>query len=191
MSDFVLIAHRGFSSKAPENTVAAFDLAFNSGFTNIELDVQLTADGTPVVIHDGTVDRTTNGIGSVASMTYAQLAELDAGSWFDRSFEGEKVPSLEAVLGRYAGKIHLHLELKSEQPDLAQNVAALLRRCRWLDGLQDAPFAVPGLTITSKYPEQLDRSLKLLQAVSHHWLTWDLNEHIMETAITKGFKGLG
>ena len=63
MNDFVLIAHRGFSSKAPENTIAAFDLAIKHGFTNIELDVQLTADGKLVVIHDNLVDRTTNGKG--------------------------------------------------------------------------------------------------------------------------------
>jgi glycerophosphoryl diester phosphodiesterase len=191
MSDFILIAHRGFSSKAPENTIAAFDRALDSGFTNVELDVQLTADGIPVVIHDGMIDRTTNGTGPVASMTYAQLAKLDAGSWFDRNFAGEKVPLLEAVLKRYVGKIHLHLELKSEQPDLARRVAALLKSCHWLDESHTPPFAVPGLTITSKYLDQLDRSLKLLPAIDHHWLTWDLNEQIVETAMKKGFKGLG
>lgn len=191
MSDFVLIAHRGFSSKAPENTVAAFDLAVESGFTNIELDVQLTADDVPVVIHDSSVDRTTNGSGLVASMTYDQLAQLDAGSWFNARFKDENVPSLQLILERYAGQIHLHLELKSELHELTQKVASLLNSCGWLDNTQDAPFAIPGLTVTSKYPEQLEHSLKLLPTIDHHWLTWDLNEQIVKTAVVKNFKGLG
>lgn len=191
MSDFVLIAHRGFSSEAPENTVAAFDLAVDSGFTNIELDVQLTADGVPVVVHDSSVDRTTNGSGLVGSMTYDQLAQLDAGSWFGARFKDEGIPSLQVILERYAGRIHLHLELKSEQHGLAQKVVALLKSFGRLDNIQSAPFAVPGLTVTSKYPDQLERSLKLLPTIDHHWLTWDLNEQIVQTAVVKGFKGLG
>jgi glycerophosphoryl diester phosphodiesterase len=79
---FTLIAHRGFSSSAPENTIAAFDLAIDEGFDNIELDAHLSADGVPVVIHDDTLDRTTNGSGPVSSLTLAELRDLDAGAWF-------------------------------------------------------------------------------------------------------------
>ncbi len=77
-----MIAHRGFSSRAPENTIAAFDLAIDAGFDNIELDVHLSADGVPVVIHDDALDRTTDGSGQVSSLTLPELRALDAGAWF-------------------------------------------------------------------------------------------------------------
>src|SRR5947207_506519 len=79
---FLVIAHRGASSYAPENTMAAFDLALQIGSSHLELDVHLTRDDYLVVIHDDTLDRTTNGTGPVASQTLAALQMLDAGAWF-------------------------------------------------------------------------------------------------------------
>jgi glycerophosphoryl diester phosphodiesterase len=190
MHDFVIIAHRGFSSKAPENTIAAFDLAVEHGFTNIELDVQLTADDKLVIIHDDLVDRTTNGKGPVRSFNLVGLQALDAGSWFAPSFAEERIPTLQAVLERYAGAIHLHLELKSNETNLADKVAELLESCGWLLDSEDKPFSVPGLTITSAKIEQVERSLKLLPGVDHHWLCWNLNEQIVQTALAKGFSGV-
>ena len=81
-----IIAHRGSSSAAPENTIAAFDVAVEQGADYIELDVQMTMDQHVVVIHDDTVDRTTNGNGLVKSYTLDQLKKLDAGSWFDQQY---------------------------------------------------------------------------------------------------------
>ena len=78
----LVIAHRGASEAAPANTLAAFERAIQMGADAIEFDVQLSADGEAVLIHDFTVDRTTNGTGNVAGLTLAQLKELDAGSWF-------------------------------------------------------------------------------------------------------------
>jgi glycerophosphoryl diester phosphodiesterase len=190
MNDFIVIAHRGFSSKAPENTIAAFDLAVEQGFTNIELDVQLTADNNLVVIHDDLVDRTTNNKGLVRSFKLDELQAFDAGSWFDTQFANEQIPTLQAVLERYAGKIHLHLELKSNEAELAVKVAELLKDCGWLSNLEDESFAVPGLTITSAKVEQIERSLKLLPNIGHHWLCWELNEQIIQTALAKGFSGV-
>src|SRR5262249_30646832 len=80
---FMVIAHRGASSYAPENTFGAFDLAIEMGVTHLELDVHLTRDEHLVVIHDDTVDRTTDGVGSVTDHTLAALRTLDAGAWFD------------------------------------------------------------------------------------------------------------
>src|SRR4029077_18254279 len=80
--DFRIIAHRGASSYAPENTIAAFDLALQMGVSHLELDVHLTRDDHLVLIHDATVDRTTNATGPVASQTLAALQTLDAGAWF-------------------------------------------------------------------------------------------------------------
>ncbi|GAA3883191.1 hypothetical protein GCM10022381_26760 [Leifsonia kafniensis] len=94
----IVIAHRGNSSLAPENTMPAFVSAARSGADYIEIDIYPTADGVPVVIHDGTVDRTTDGSGSVTAMTLEQLRTLDAGSWFAESFTGTRIPTLEEVL---------------------------------------------------------------------------------------------
>jgi glycerophosphoryl diester phosphodiesterase len=97
----MVIAHRGASSYVPENTFAAFDLALQMGVRHIELDVQLTSDGHLVVIHDDTVDRTTNGSGLVTRHTLESLRGLDAGSWFGTRFAGECIPLFDEVLARY------------------------------------------------------------------------------------------
>lgn len=93
-----IIAHRGASGYAPENTLAAFDRAVQLGATFFETDLHLTRDSRFVAIHDPTLERTTNGHGPVHDYTLAQLRELDAGKWFDREFMGEKIPTLEEVL---------------------------------------------------------------------------------------------
>jgi glycerophosphoryl diester phosphodiesterase len=87
-----IAAHRGDRATAPENTVPAFEAAVVSGSGFVEVDVQLTADGFPVIIHDRTVDRTTTGSGAVADLTLAQIRALDAGSWFAPAFAGVQVP---------------------------------------------------------------------------------------------------
>jgi glycerophosphoryl diester phosphodiesterase len=107
------IAHRGASGYAPENTLAAFRRAVAQGVNFIETDLQLTRDAHFVAIHDETVDRTTNGHGSVQQMTLAEIRRLDAGSWFASEFMSERVPALEDVL-EFARKndVVFYLELK-------------------------------------------------------------------------------
>jgi glycerophosphoryl diester phosphodiesterase len=109
----LLIAHRGASGHAPENTLAAFKKAVTLGATFIETDLQLTRDARLVAIHDETVNRTTNGKGSVREMTLADLRRLDAGSWFGSEFAGERIPTLEEVLD-FAKKydVIFYLEMK-------------------------------------------------------------------------------
>lgn len=108
------VAHRGFSGKAPENTLAAVRMALALPYVRwMEIDVQLTGDGVPVVIHDFTLDRTTNGHGKVMNMDFEPMRRLDAGSWKGRAFRGEKVPSLEEVLELACGKLKLNIELKT------------------------------------------------------------------------------
>src|SRR5262245_24640882 len=111
-ASFMAIAHRGASSYAPENTFSAFELALSLGACELELDVQETADGELVVIHDDTVERTTNGTGAVTGHTLAVLQGLDAGAWFDRRFAGERIPTLDRMLERYSSRARLHIELK-------------------------------------------------------------------------------
>lgn len=100
-----IYAHRGVSAHLPENTLAAFSRAIDLGVTGIELDVHLSADQIPVVIHDDTADRTTNGTGNITEFTARQLGLLDAGS-------GQYVPTLAQVLNLAAGKVRVNIEIK-------------------------------------------------------------------------------
>ncbi|MEH6780203.1 MAG: glycerophosphodiester phosphodiesterase family protein [Rhodoglobus sp.] len=110
--------HRGDATVAPENTLEALTLALDSAADYVETDVQLTADGVPVLMHDWTVDRTTNGTGPVWTYTYEELSALDAGSWFGDDFAGATVPSLEQFLNvlRWSTKNAI-LELKGSWTD--------------------------------------------------------------------------
>lgn len=110
----IIIAHRGYSSKYPENTLSAFEAALNVGVDMIELDVTLTADEHIVVIHDDTLDRTTNGQGYVQQSSLKKIKELDAGQWFSPQFKGETVPTLTEVLALVKDSVGLNIELKPE-----------------------------------------------------------------------------
>ncbi|MGO1395726.1 MAG: glycerophosphodiester phosphodiesterase family protein [Halomonas sp.] len=108
-----LIAHRGYSAAAPENTLAAVRAAHQAGATWVELDVQLLGDGTPVIWHDSDVARCSNVRGELASMSWATAQTLDAGSWFGDSFAGEKMASLEAMLALLNElKMGVNMEIK-------------------------------------------------------------------------------
>ena len=120
--------HRGDKDGAPENTLPAFELAINSNVAFVETDIQLTSDGVPVLMHDWTVDRTTDGTGPVWNMTYDQISRLDAGSWYGPQFAGTRVPTLEQLLFllQPTGK-HAILELKGAwTEDQTQTIADLL-----------------------------------------------------------------
>jgi glycerophosphoryl diester phosphodiesterase len=107
------IAHRGYSAVAPENTLPALAAAVHGGATLVEFDVRTTADGVPVVIHDRTVDRTTTGTGHVWDLTAAEIAALDAGSWFSPAYAGVRVPTLAEALALLAPGTHgVLLEIK-------------------------------------------------------------------------------
>ena len=108
----LVIAHRGDTAAAPENTLAAFAAAIDAGADGIELDVHPSRDGALVVHHDHYLDRTTNGAGLVSDHTLAELRALDAGAWFDGRFAGERIPTLEDVLSLAAGRVRLEIELK-------------------------------------------------------------------------------
>jgi glycerophosphoryl diester phosphodiesterase len=155
----LIIAHRGASGLAPENTLAAFRLAIALGADGVEMDVQLSADRRAVVLHDARVNRTTNGAGRVTNLTLDDLRRLDAGSWFDRrltirprvramveralsvnngdgvSFSGEKIPTLEQTLALLArsGLRRVYVELKcgrTNRESLLEAVVSLVREYR-------------------------------------------------------------
>lgn len=122
------VAHRGASGYAPENTMAAFEKGFEMKSDYIELDVQMSKDGKLVVIHDTTVDRTTNGTGKVADLTFEELVALDAGSKFNEAFAGERIPSFEEVLDAFRGRIGILIEIKAPElyPGIEEKVANAL-----------------------------------------------------------------
>ena len=105
--------HKGASYEAPENTLPAFLLAADMGADGIELDVQLSADDEVVVIHDFTLDATTNGSGRVADCTLAELKMLDAGGWFDPDFAGQQIPTLQEVVDAVGDRLLMNIELKT------------------------------------------------------------------------------
>ena len=111
-----IIAHRGLCNQAPENTLAAFELAHQAGVTWLETDVDLLADGTPILLHDATLDRTTNTSGPVAALTPDALPNVDAGSWFGSAFAGEPLPTLAALIDflNHTG-MNCNVELKSNR----------------------------------------------------------------------------
>jgi glycerophosphoryl diester phosphodiesterase len=112
--NFVVIAHRGASFYAPENTHSAFKLAIEMKAEMIELDIVLSKDGIPVIIHDETLDRTTAGRGTVGEYTLEQLKKLETGKWFDDTFEGEPFPTLQEVLEYTKDIIAVNIEIKTE-----------------------------------------------------------------------------
>ncbi|KGX91360.1 glycerophosphodiester phosphodiesterase [Pontibacillus halophilus JSM 076056 = DSM 19796] len=126
-----IYAHRGSSGLSPENTMPAFQQAEQLGAEGIETDVQLTKDKVPVLIHDETVDRTTNGMGYVKDLTYNELMQLDAGSWYAERFQGTKIVSLEEFLSWIKPKdFAINLELKNNIVDYPNLEAIVLEQLR-------------------------------------------------------------
>jgi glycerophosphoryl diester phosphodiesterase len=124
------VGHRGAKGHAPENTQASFDLALELGVGAVETDVHLTKDGEVVLIHDHTVDRTTDGHGFVRDMTLAELKRLDAGSWFDSRFAGQRIPTLGELLAWAHDRVGVAIEIKNGPifyPGIAEKVIRLLK----------------------------------------------------------------
>ena len=177
---FMAIAHRGASSYAPENTLAAFDLALEMGARHLELDVHASADDRLVVIHDDTVNRTTDGSGAVAGYTFSALSGLDAGSWFGAAFAGQRIPALDEVLDRYGRRAHLHVEIKGRSAALAQRtVDAILRR-----GLADE------VTLTSFQIERLEEVRACAPALATGWLVAEATGAVIARARALGLAQL-
>lgn len=130
-ADPILLAHRGLVQHAPENTLPSFAAAIELGLS-IELDVYQTRDEHLVVIHDRTVDRTTNGTGEVTEMTLAEIQKLDAGNWFDPRFTGEKVPTLEEVFKlireHRRTPVTIALNMKVISPGIEKNIVRLVEK---------------------------------------------------------------
>lgn len=127
----LIFGHRGAMARAPMNTMASFELAMKQGADGVELDVHLSRDGHLVVIHNATVDATTDGQGKVAEMTLDQLKRLDAGAWYSEEFAGQRIPTLDEVFDSFGDNLLINVEIKSppESVDrLGKELADCVRR---------------------------------------------------------------
>jgi glycerophosphoryl diester phosphodiesterase len=137
MNRLKIFAHRGCSAVAPENTMSAFRKAIEVGADGVELDVQRSRDGEIVVIHDETVNRTTNGSGWIYDLTLAEMKRLDSGSWFSPRFAGEMIPTLSEVLTLFEPtSMWLNIELKNNKVPYAHIEEQVVDRIEYF-GLQD------------------------------------------------------
>jgi glycerophosphoryl diester phosphodiesterase len=152
-----IIAHRGASGHAPENTTAAYRLAIELGSQFIEADLQVCRDGHIVAMHDAMLQRTTNGRGSVAESTLEELRAIDAGRWFDRDFAGQRMPTVEEVLGLSAeADVGFYFQIRC--PFSAEFGASLIRAVRNLDALNR-------VVVVSSDPIAIESLRKLNDAV--------------------------
>ena len=168
-SPVLVIAHRGASRRRPDNTLAAFDEALRLGCDAIELDVQLSRDGVPVVFHDKTLSRTGAGRKRVARLDLAELRALDAGGWFDAAYRGEHIPTLKEVLRRYGGRTRLLVEIKTREGvrgrrrhlELARAVAECARETEVSQAMSVLSFNTGVLDELSRVAPKLPRVLNV------------------------------
>ena len=151
--------HRGASGLAPENTLAAFELAADLGADGIECDVQLSRDGQVVICHDSDVDRTTNAHGRVHDFTAKQLGQMDAGSWFKPAFVAQHIPTLQELIGRLGDRLLFNIELKpasSRSEGLEEAFAAIVRENNLYDRLITSSFNPSALRRLHRIDPRID-----------------------------------
>lgn len=168
----VIFAHRGASAHAPENTLAAFELALEQGADAIELDAKLSADGQVVVIHDATVDRTTGARGKVKEMPLADLRALDAGSFMSSRFGGEKIPLLEEVFEAVGRRTFINVELtnyNSPRDHLVESVCMLVKKFNLQKRVLFSSFLARNLSAAHNYLPEVPCGLLALNGVLGLW----------------------
>jgi len=168
----ILFAHRGDLAYAPENTLPAFQQALQKGADGVELDSKLTADGHVIVMHDSTVDRTTDGKGRVASFTLEAIRVLDAGKWFNEKFAGTKVPLLEEVFEVVGKDKMINIELKSydtSRDSLMIKVCELIKRHNNQSQILFSSFFPSTLKIAAQTLPEVPRGLLAMRGVLGLW----------------------
>ncbi|KHF27939.1 glycerophosphodiester phosphodiesterase [Anoxybacillus sp. EFIL] len=171
-----IYAHRGFSGEYPENTMTAFQRAYELGVDGIELDVQMTKDGELVVIHDERIDRTTDGVGYVKDFSYRQLRLFDAGGWFHTRFVGERIPTLVEVfdwLSDQKRPIILNIELKNgiiRYDNMEEKLLTLLYSYHsWSHRVVCSSFSVQSLCLLHQLDPNVDKAM-LVEGSQRHVL---------------------
>ena len=168
----IILAHRGDLAHAPENTLPSFSQAIQKGADGVELDVKLTADGHVIVIHDTTVDRTTNGHGKVASCTLDAIRKLDAGSWFDTKFSNTKIPLLEEVFETVGKDKLINIELtnyNTPKDGLTQKVCELIKKHNNQKQILFSSFFSSNLKIAMQILPDVPRGLLAMPGLIGLW----------------------
>lgn len=168
----IVLAHRGDFAHAPENTLASFSQALKKGADGIELDVKLTSDRKVIVIHDTTVDRTTNGSGKIPSFSLSGIRELDAGAWFGDQFRGEKVPLLEEVFDVVGRDRLINIELTNyatPRDGLVVEVCELIRRHANQHQILFSSFFPSNLKIAARELPEVPRGLLAMPGLAGVW----------------------
>ena len=158
----IIFAHRGASAHAPENTLAAFELALAQNADAIELDVKLSADGRAVVIHDQTVDRTTGSRGRVPNLSFTQLRALDAGVFFSDKHRGERIPLLEEVFEAVGKRTFINVELTNyltPRDALVETVCLLVKQFGLQDRVMFSSFFASNLSKAQAHLPEVPRGL--------------------------------
>ena len=172
LSQPVIFAHRGASAYAPENTIAAFELALQQNADAIELDVKLSADGQAIVIHDPKVDRTTGSRGRVKDLSLRELRALDAGSFFSEKFQGEKIPLLEEVFEAVGKRMFINVELtnyNSPRDQLVETVCMLIKKCGVQKNVMFSSFFASNLSKARAYLPEVPRGLLTFEGLLGAW----------------------
>lgn len=168
----IIFAHRGASAHAPENTLAAFELALAQNADAIELDVKLSADGQVMVIHDTTVNRTTGSHGRVTDLSLAQLKSLDAGSFFSSQYSGEKIPTLQEVFEAVGQRIFINVELtnyNTPRDRLVETVCALVKDLGLQKHVMFSSFFASNLSKARAYLPDVPRGLLAFSGLLGAW----------------------
>ncbi len=167
------VAHRGYSADAPENTLAAYRLAKKKGFNCVECDVSFTSDGYAVLLHDASVDRTSDGTGNIANMTLEQARALDFGSWKSAEYAGEKIPTFDEfiVFCKRLG-LHPYIELKAGTKEQIQSLVNAVKRYGMKDNVTYISFDLNCL----EYVKAVDPNARL------GYVTYDVNAGIINAA---------
>lgn len=172
LSHPIIFAHRGASAHAPENTLAAFNLAVEQGADGIELDVKLTLDGHVVVIHDASVDRTTGAHGRVKDMTLDELRSLDAGSFFSEKLNGEKIPTLEEVFEVVGKRTFINVELtnySTPHDHLSESVCMLVKKMGLQKRVLFSSFLPSNLSKARSYLPSVPTGLLAMPGILGLW----------------------
>jgi len=172
LSQPIIFAHRGASAYAPENTLAAFELALTQGADAIELDVKLSADGQAIVIHDPLVDRTTGSHGRVRDLPLRELRALDAGSFFSEKFHGEKIPTLEEVFDAVGKRTFINVELTNyttPRDQLVETVCMLVKKCGLQNDVMFSSFFASNLSKARAYLPEVPRGLLAFSGLLGAW----------------------
>ncbi|MCI0554680.1 MAG: glycerophosphodiester phosphodiesterase [Anaerolineae bacterium] len=167
-----IFAHRGASAHAPENTLAAFEMALAENADGIELDVKLSADGHVVVIHDMTIDRTTGAHGRVRDLSLADLRALGAGSFFSEKFQSEKIPTLEEVFETFGKRTFINIELtnyNSPRDHLVESVCMLVKKFSLQERVMFSSYFGSNLSKARAYLPEVPRGLLALPGLLGAW----------------------